>query len=213
MCLSVGSILRKKPVVFLLSACSPRGSLQLARVSQVYDVTGHNRPREPQEQEEAFAFPTSSLHVVPCLPFFFFFCSVCGLGSVPATCLYFSSFEVLRSLLVASAASSSSPPSSASLPQAPVFRTPGHTPSEEEEEEGQKERQDGDRDVSFSLQSERHADEERPTRKEGDPSASSSALIDLLAGFGAETVSCVLWVPIDVCKERLQVMWRLLFLQ
>ena len=32
-----------------------------------------------------------------------------------------------------------------------------------------------------------------------------SAVVHLCSGFGAETVSCVFWVPIDVVKERLQV--------
>jgi len=31
------------------------------------------------------------------------------------------------------------------------------------------------------------------------------ALIDFVSGFAAETVSCLLWVPIDVIKERQQV--------
>ena len=30
-------------------------------------------------------------------------------------------------------------------------------------------------------------------------------LMDFISGMGAEVVSCVLWVPIDVIKERLQV--------
>lgn len=29
-------------------------------------------------------------------------------------------------------------------------------------------------------------------------------LMDFVAGFIAETVSCLVWVPVDVCKERLQ---------
>jgi hypothetical protein len=33
----------------------------------------------------------------------------------------------------------------------------------------------------------------------------SPALTYLCAGFAAEAVSCVLWLPIDVVKERLQV--------
>ena len=33
---------------------------------------------------------------------------------------------------------------------------------------------------------------------------SSNFLSDFIAGFGAEAVSCCLWVPIDVCKEQVQ---------
>ncbi|KAL8440370.1 hypothetical protein Efla_000258 [Eimeria flavescens] len=36
-------------------------------------------------------------------------------------------------------------------------------------------------------------------------SFAAALLVDLLCGFSAEAISCVLYLPMDVCKERLQV--------
>jgi len=40
------------------------------------------------------------------------------------------------------------------------------------------------------------------------PTTGEGFLTDFLAGFGAETLSCCVWVPVDVVKERLQVQQR-----
>ncbi|EPT25804.1 mitochondrial carrier superfamily protein [Toxoplasma gondii TgCatPRC2] len=89
---------------------------------------------------------------------------MCGVGSLPATCLFFTSFEIIRAYLVRVCSS--------------------------------------------------WANGDSADPRGGDDCASSapgktlptpiSPLIDLVSGFGAEAISCVFWVPIDVCKERLQ---------
>lgn len=89
---------------------------------------------------------------------------ICGCGSLPATCLFFTSFEIIRASLVR------------------VFSS---WPNIESVDSKAREGYAGD------------AAEMRP------PTA-ISPFIDLVSGFGAEAVSCVFWVPIDVCKERLQ---------
>ncbi|KAF4732399.1 hypothetical protein FOZ63_022773, partial [Perkinsus olseni] len=46
----------------------------------------------------------------------------------------------------------------------------------------------------------------RQSMSSSSPSSSihGDAVIDLTAGFIAESISCMIWVPIDVCKEQLQ---------
>ena len=44
-----------------------------------------------------------------------------------------------------------------------------------------------------------------PSSSGAPPSRTASAAVHLLAGFAAEAASCVLWVPLDVVKERMQV--------
>ncbi|PHJ20847.1 mitochondrial carrier domain-containing [Cystoisospora suis] len=124
---------------------------------------------------------------------------ICGLGSIPATCLYFTSFEILRSLILTSTVSTSSPSSFSS--QESTNRL-GLSKEKEESEDS----------FPSSPSLKRNGEEEKAMTKtrERDTSALSTPLIDLVAGFGAETVSCILWVPIDVCKERLQVILLLL---
>lgn len=72
--------------------------------------------------------------------------------AVPATCLYFSSYELSKSHLLTHFQDKKDPQTSA-------------------------------KELSFKA----------------------ALLLDLVCGFTAEAISCILYVPMDVCKERLQV--------
>lgn len=79
-------------------------------------------------------------------------CSITAALAVPATCLYFSTYEAVKTRLLR------------------LSRNPGD-----------------------------------PQQIAAECSFTRALLLDSICGFTAEAVACLLYLPMDVCKERLQV--------
>eukprot|EP00920_Eleutheroschizon_duboscqi_P030937 GHVT01074957.1.p1 GENE.GHVT01074957.1~~GHVT01074957.1.p1 ORF type:complete len:256 (-),score=43.67 GHVT01074957.1:2438-3205(-) len=105
-------------------------------------------------------------------------------GSIPATCLYFTAFEEGKKLLVSLEHHVGSILGCAALSRRPCGSCPAGR--------GAVGGGEGTGAGPWPARSLEAGPQPR-------------LWVDFVAGFMAEAVSCVLWVPIDVCKEQLQV--------